>query len=91
VSGPAGHSPAAWSIERTDDVVIGTAVVTISMAVHEKPGRCSPSLAAQEAFRHLDEAHHAPAPSFRKLLQFLKAQQALRRSVSPLPPLWPQR
>jgi len=86
VSGTAGHFPPR-SIERTDDVVIGT-LQTIATAVRENQAQMLAFLkaAGKKLFVIFDEAHHAPAPSFRKLLQALKAQgaSALGLTATPL-------
>lgn len=76
VSGTPGHFPPR-AIDVDDDVVIGT-LQTISIAVREE----LPSMAAflkgagKKLFIVFDEAHHAPAPSYRKLVQGLQARGA---------------
>ena len=68
VSGTPGHMP-VHSIRAEDDVVIGT-LQTIQSAYREQ----HPSLlsflnsASDKLFIVFDEAHHSPAPSYRKLV-----------------------
>ncbi|MBI4616721.1 MAG: DEAD/DEAH box helicase [Planctomycetes bacterium] len=74
VSGTPGHFPPR-DIAPSDDVVIGT-LQTISTAVREElaPMAAFLKAAGKKLFIVFDEAHHAPAPSYRKLLQGLQAQ-----------------
>jgi superfamily II DNA or RNA helicase len=74
VSGTPGHY-APKEIETTDDVVIGT-LQTITHAHHEKlPFLRKFLLAAKgKLLVVFDEAHHAPAPSYRKLLEALRSE-----------------
>jgi superfamily II DNA or RNA helicase len=76
VSGTDGHFPPRY-IEPSDDVVIGT-LQTIAIAVREGLGPMADFLeaAGKKLFVVFDEAHHAPAPSYRKLLQQLQSQGA---------------
>lgn len=76
VSGTPGHFPPR-DIQRNDDVVIGT-LQTISTAVREELAAMTAFLeaAGKKLFVVFDEAHHAPAPSYRKLLQGLQARGA---------------
>ncbi len=76
VSGTPGHFPPR-DIETMDDVVIGT-LQTITTAVNEGLDAMVAFLAAagKKLFIVFDEAHHAPAPSYRKLLKRLKASSA---------------
>ncbi|WP_438006425.1 DEAD/DEAH box helicase family protein [Sorangium sp. So ce321] len=76
VSGTEGHFPPRY-IEPTDDVVIGT-LQTIAIAVRDGLPNMKEFLkaAGKKLFVVFDEAHHAPAPSYRKLLQGLQAQGA---------------
>ena len=85
VSGTPGHFPPR-SIERSDDVVIGT-LQTIATAVREDlaPMKAFLKAAGKKLFVVFDEAHHAPAPSFRKLLQGLQAQGASALGLTATP------
>jgi superfamily II DNA or RNA helicase len=76
VSGTDGHFPPR-SIEPTDDVVIGT-LQTIAIAVRDglAPMADFIKAAGKKLFVVFDEAHHAPAPSYRKLLQGLQERGA---------------
>jgi superfamily II DNA or RNA helicase len=73
VSGTPGHF-APSKIEPTDDVVIAT-LQTITGAVREEldPVLAFIKAAKKKLFVVFDEAHHAPAPSYRKLVEGLKA------------------
>lgn len=76
VSGTEGHFAPRY-IEASDDVVIGT-LQTIAIAVREDLPAMIEFLkaAGKKLFVVFDEAHHAPAPSYRKLLQGLQARGA---------------
>ena len=76
VSGTPGHFPPR-DIEPTDDVVIGT-LQTITTAVGEELEAMVTFLATagKKLFIVFDEAHHTPAPSYRRLLQGLQASSA---------------
>lgn len=76
VSGTPGHFPPR-DIQATDDVVIAT-LQTITNAQREKlkPLRDFIAAAKGKLFVVFDEAHHAPAPSYRKLLVALQAKGA---------------
>jgi superfamily II DNA or RNA helicase len=76
VSGTPGHF-APRHIEPDDDVVIAT-LQTIATAVREglDPVTAFLEAAGSKLFIVFDEAHHAPAPSYRKLLQGLQAAAA---------------
>ena len=72
VSGTIGHFP-VHSIESSDDVVISS-LQTVCNAVnnrHEKLDQFLDS-AKGRLFVVFDEAHHSPAPSYRKLMQTLR-------------------
>ena len=73
VSGTPGHFPLR-DIAPTDDVVIAT-LQTITNAVAEELAPVLEFIAAagKRLFVVFDEAHHAPAPSYRRLLQRLQA------------------
>ena len=85
VSGTPGHFPPR-SIKTTDDVVIGT-LQTITNAVYEKLDAVLAFLKAadKKLFVVFDEAHHAPAPSYRKLLQGLRASSAMVLGLTATP------
>ena len=72
VSGTKDHYP-VQSIKSDDDVVIAT-LQTISNAHKEKNKFFESFLksAGEKLFVIFDEAHHAPAPSYRKLIQSLR-------------------
>jgi ATP-dependent helicase IRC3 len=74
VSATPGHFPLS-KIECTDDVVIAT-LQTVAAAFHREHPKLMAFLdsCGDKLFVVFDEAHHAPAPSYRKLLE------ALRRS-----------
>lgn len=76
VSGTPGHFPPR-SIKQTDDVVIAT-LQTITTAVREElePVLAFLRAAGKKLFVVFDEAHHAPAPSYRALLQRLQGSSA---------------
>ncbi len=72
VSGAIGHFP-VHSIRATDDVVVAS-LQTISKAMvhgHESLNRFLQS-ANGKLFVIFDEAHHSPAPTYRRLLQHLR-------------------
>ena len=73
VSGTPGHC-APRNIEPTDDVVVAT-LQTATRAYQERQGNFLGFLkaAGPRLCVVFDEAHHAPAPSYRKLLKALKA------------------
>lgn len=75
VSGTPGHFPPR-SIKPSDDVVIAT-LQTVTGAYREKlvPLRQFLDSASGRLFVVFDEAHHAPAPSFRKLMMNLRAEE----------------
>jgi superfamily II DNA or RNA helicase len=85
VSGTPGHFPPR-DIQGSDDVVIGT-LQTISTAVREELAAMTTFLdaAGKKLFVVFDEAHHAPAPSYRKLLQGLQARGALVLGLTATP------
>lgn len=72
VSGTPGHYPPR-DIKTSDDIVIAT-LQTITHANREKLATLQTFLAAAKGklFVVFDEAHHAPAPSYRKLLEALR-------------------
>ena len=72
VSGTKEHCP-VHSIEPDDDVVIAT-LQTISKAYKERHKSLDKFLKSTDGklFVVFDEAHHAPAPSYRKLIQKLR-------------------
>ena len=76
VSGTPGHFPPR-DIRQDDDVVIAT-LQTVANAHREKLSALMSFLgtAGQRLFIVFDEAHHAPAPSYRKLIQDLQASYA---------------
>jgi len=76
VSGTEGHFPPR-DIKPTDDVVIAT-LQTITNAHREELAQFSDFVAAAHGklFVVFDEAHHSPAPSYRKLLLDLRAKGA---------------
>lgn len=73
VSGTPGHFPPR-DIRPDDDVVIAT-LQTVTNAFREQQQHLMNFLraAGKKLFVVFDEAHHAPAPSYRKLLQELQA------------------
>ena len=74
VSGTKDHYP-VYEIKPDDDVVIAT-LQTISKAHKERHRALEAFLksANKKLFVVFDEAHHAPAPSYRKLIQSLRDQ-----------------
>ncbi|HOO53624.1 MAG TPA: DEAD/DEAH box helicase family protein [Methanothrix sp.] len=74
VSGTKDHYP-VYEIKPDDDVVIAT-LQTISKAHKERHRALEAFLksAGKKLFVIFDEAHHAPAPSYRKLIQSLREQ-----------------
>jgi len=76
VSGTPGHD-SPRDIEPTDDVVVAT-LQTITRAYQERQPHLLGFLrgAKDRLCVVFDEAHHAPAPSYRKLLKALKADHA---------------
>jgi superfamily II DNA or RNA helicase len=76
VSGTEGHFPPRM-IETTDDVVIGT-LQTVAIAIRDglAPMQQFIEAAGKKLFVVFDEAHHAPAPSYRKLLLGLQEKGA---------------
>jgi len=76
VSGTPGHYPPR-DIQKNDDIVIAT-LQTITNAYRERlpPLMNFLQAAGKKLFIVFDEAHHAPAPSYRKLLTELQAGQA---------------
>ena len=72
VSGTPGHFPIA-SIKESDDFVIAT-IQTILRAVEDKNKRFDSFLkgAGSKLMIVFDEAHHSPAPSYRRLVDGLK-------------------
>ncbi len=73
VSGTPGHY-APREIEATDDVVVAT-LQTVTHAHREKHASLLKFLASANGklIVVFDEAHHSPAPSYRKLLEALRA------------------
>ncbi|WP_170320007.1 DEAD/DEAH box helicase family protein [Polyangium spumosum] len=76
VSGTPGHFPPR-DVRPDDDVVIAT-LQTVTHAYREQQKQLMSFLraAGKKLFVVFDEAHHAPAPSYRKLLQALQATPA---------------
>jgi len=76
VSGTFGHQP-VHKIEPTDDVVVAT-LQTTALAYQERHHRLLAFLesAGDKLCVVFDEAHHAPAPGYRRLLAALKADHA---------------
>jgi len=74
VSGTKDHYP-VYEIKPDDDVVIAT-LQTISKAHKERHRALEAFLKSADGklFVIFDEAHHAPAPSYRKLIQSLRDQ-----------------
>jgi ATP-dependent helicase IRC3 len=74
VSGTKDHYP-VYEIKPDDDVVIAT-LQTISKAHKERHRALEVFLksAGKKLFVVFDESHHAPAPSYRKLIQSLRDQ-----------------
>ncbi|MDB5310202.1 MAG: putative helicase [Gemmataceae bacterium] len=72
VSGTIGHFP-VHAIRPTDDVVVGS-VQTVGNALANGHERLASFLdaAGRKLFVVFDEAHHAPAPSYRRLVQGLR-------------------
>lgn len=72
VSGTPGHFPVA-SIKKTDDIVIGT-VQTIIKAVENNHKSLQSFLKSTDGkiFVVFDEAHHSPAPSYRRLIRHIQ-------------------
>lgn len=85
VSGTPGHFPPR-DISTEDDVVIGT-LQTVANAVQADLAAMSRFIraAGKKLFIIFDEAHHAPAPSYRKLLQGLMAHGASALGLTATP------
>lgn len=85
VSGTPGHYPPS-DIRPTDDVVLAT-LQTITRAHSEGLDFLSQFLksAGAKLFIVFDEAHHAPAPSYRKLLVAIRAKGALTLGLTATP------
>ena len=79
VSGTPGHFP-VHSIRPTDDIVVAT-LQTVCRAVAAQHPAIEAFLAASggRLFIVFDEAHHSPAPSYRKLLIGLRERFPLTR------------
>ena len=75
VSGMKDHHYGINDLKRTDDVIIAT-LQSVSKARKEHHRALESFLksAGKKLFIVFDEAHHAPAPSYRKLIQSLRSQ-----------------
>ncbi|MFO0564290.1 MAG: DEAD/DEAH box helicase, partial [Polyangiaceae bacterium] len=85
VSGTPGHYPPR-DIKPADDVLVGT-LQTITNAHHEKLSQLRAFIkgAGSKLFVVFDEAHHSPAPSYRKLLSDLQQTGALALGLTATP------
>jgi superfamily II DNA or RNA helicase len=85
VSGTEGHFPPR-DIKASDDVIIAT-LQTITNAYRDelKPLRAFIESAGGKLIVVFDEAHHSPAPSYRKLLQKLGGEGALILGLTATP------
>ena len=85
VSGTPGHYPPR-DIRATDDVIVAT-LQTITGAHRENLDQVRQFIDSAEGklFVVFDEAHHAPAPSYRKLLLDLRAEGALALGLTATP------
>jgi superfamily II DNA or RNA helicase len=85
VSGTSGHYPPR-AIDAKDDVVIAT-LQTMTHAVRENLDAVTKFVkaAGDRLFVIFDEAHHAPAPSYRALLQHMQGSGALALGLTATP------
>ena len=85
VSGTPGHYPPR-DIRPTDDAVIAT-LQTVTTAYRQRLDQLRAFIdsARGKLFVVFDEAHHAPAPSYRKLLQELRQEGAKALGLTATP------